>query len=1072
MTTVKTETNVKQIKLNKLSQEQYLAALNSGQIHDDEVYMTPDTSIEQFEHMPVASFEFQDRLVQFIGEEESGEETFVYGYFYKCVALGTEPETYEWQQINIQPETVVVDNVTTQSSTSALSANMGYELQQQISQLQGLGRYLSVWDCTKGLPQTNPTVIPYEYKAGDYYIVGKVVKAEPESLTGTQIAGEGLSLSIDPDTSRQERFYTDLKGLIGEPLTDVDIYAVYTKNNVTPIKSSSASGDTSSVTLSRQGSAYVKQLEVKALLESMEISDYESFIGTSIRVHKEGSKGKILVYGVYRNTEGYDTQTAALEAYTHETKDGEDPVEGIKKIIEDEWYIKVTGDLVLGPVWSCTVYKLSIGDSGSPINWVYDTNIGGTRTGWLDPFIIEGTPEEGDVVRVSYRTEKINYKPNGTEYTGEPSTTIEDREVSIDDSYIFDGLVWHLLSNAQKEITFSSIVGSPYDNTNLADALNSKVSKVEDTPNIVYGTDENGDETTYNVNSFGQIDNVAIHGVDQTITDKRVDLSVVEQYDETTMPAASVDLLGRVIQYIGQDTNTLAHDYFYECVEVTNTDFTIWTDNEGTLSSFYEPQYYNKETFENYVHPTESTTITLCCKIVSEDPWEVMWYLEDDPNPDNPTEARPSWYGWEYTPDDLDRTTGANNSDKIKFIYTINTTYEWVRKDVQPNTAVWGSITGTLSEQTDLQDALDAKQDTLTAGNNITIKEDSQTGDLLISSTASESFFRGPFTTWTNVPATGSEANYLIDIHGSHIPQPTDFITIANTSDYVSSEPLGTVIAYMNSTSLVTSVNGVTEVTHRAIDGEYYIDEPTSGEHIFRVVSQTQFASAMHQLYAAKTVVYNGNTYTVGDLVKSFDRSESSGDQRSTFNYYAIYSGAWRFYYDVNAVWGTDGKSGWKPQYQIENVLPIATSTEPGIAKLYNTTGNNTDGAITQKAATDHINDKNNPHEVTKAQVGLENVDNTSDLDKPISTATQTALDGKVDHYSSLPTASQNYANKIVQYIGNTDSSSDLYQGFFYVCKAQGTDPETYAWEILQNVQPTAKPIIWVTYEDYEDSGE
>lgn len=42
-----------------------------------------------------------------------------------------------------------------------------------------------------------------------------------------------------------------------------------------------------------------------------------------------------------------------------------------------------------------------------------------------------------------------------------------------------------------------------------------------------------------------------------------------------------------------------------------------------------------------------------------------------------------------------------------------------------------------------------------------------------------------------------------------------------------------------------------------------------------------------------------------------------------------------------------------------------------------------------------HINNKSNPHEVTKDQVGLGNVDNTSDANKPISTATQTALNGK-----------------------------------------------------------------------------
>ena len=49
-----------------------------------------------------------------------------------------------------------------------------------------------------------------------------------------------------------------------------------------------------------------------------------------------------------------------------------------------------------------------------------------------------------------------------------------------------------------------------------------------------------------------------------------------------------------------------------------------------------------------------------------------------------------------------------------------------------------------------------------------------------------------------------------------------------------------------------------------------------------------------------------------------------------------------------------------------------------------------------EKKADDHIANKSNPHQVTKAQVGLGNCDNTSDLNKPISTATQTALNSKV----------------------------------------------------------------------------
>ena len=42
-----------------------------------------------------------------------------------------------------------------------------------------------------------------------------------------------------------------------------------------------------------------------------------------------------------------------------------------------------------------------------------------------------------------------------------------------------------------------------------------------------------------------------------------------------------------------------------------------------------------------------------------------------------------------------------------------------------------------------------------------------------------------------------------------------------------------------------------------------------------------------------------------------------------------------------------------------------------------------------------HLANTSNPHSVTKSQVGLGNVDDTSDADKPISTATRKALDGK-----------------------------------------------------------------------------
>ena len=52
---------------------------------------------------------------------------------------------------------------------------------------------------------------------------------------------------------------------------------------------------------------------------------------------------------------------------------------------------------------------------------------------------------------------------------------------------------------------------------------------------------------------------------------------------------------------------------------------------------------------------------------------------------------------------------------------------------------------------------------------------------------------------------------------------------------------------------------------------------------------------------------------------------------------------------------------------------------------------------VVQDDVTAHKDNKNNPHAVTAAQVGLGNVNNTSDANKPVSTAQQAALDKKID---------------------------------------------------------------------------
>lgn len=75
-----------------------------------------------------------------------------------------------------------------------------------------------------------------------------------------------------------------------------------------------------------------------------------------------------------------------------------------------------------------------------------------------------------------------------------------------------------------------------------------------------------------------------------------------------------------------------------------------------------------------------------------------------------------------------------------------------------------------------------------------------------------------------------------------------------------------------------------------------------------------------------------------------------------------------------------------------------------------------------------HIADKQNPHEVTKSQVGLGNVDNTSDADKPVSTAVQTALNAKQDNLTQTQIDAVNSgidSTKVGQIATNTQNISN-----------------------------------------------
>lgn len=120
-----------------------------------------------------------------------------------------------------------------------------------------------------------------------------------------------------------------------------------------------------------------------------------------------------------------------------------------------------------------------------------------------------------------------------------------------------------------------------------------------------------------------------------------------------------------------------------------------------------------------------------------------------------------------------------------------------------------------------------------------------------------------------------------------------------------------------------------------------------------------------------------------------------------------LYQEAWEAQYKVNDAPFTEAQNAAINSGATKDLID-SISTKLTAADILNSTGSTENKAISQKAATDaintvntdlttHIANKENPHEVTAAQLGLGNVDNTSDKNKPVSDAVKTELDKKLD---------------------------------------------------------------------------
>ena len=144
--------------------------------------------------------------------------------------------------------------------------------------------------------------------------------------------------------------------------------------------------------------------------------------------------------------------------------------------------------------------------------------------------------------------------------------------------------------------------------------------------NGVYILDEDLTTWTELETGGGSVEDVEIYGK-SVVENKIADLSVVEQLN--TIPAASEDLAGRIVQYTGITNQNYTHGYFYECKVSGAPSEVVCT---GTDSSTLYPYHItiDKDVFETqittegeYMFHYNGTNWTLDNNVVSLDDYGI-----------------------------------------------------------------------------------------------------------------------------------------------------------------------------------------------------------------------------------------------------------------------------------------------------------------------------------------------------------------------------------------------------------------------------------------------------------------
>ena len=572
---------------------------------------------------------------------------------------------------------------------------------------------------------------------------------------------------------------------------------------------------------------------------------------------------------------------------------------------------------------------------------------------------------------------------------------------------------------------------------NVQDIINSLNTKVEQTTEInkIYGTNETGNQTTFNKNDLNKVDDVQVNGV-SILNDKvaNIDIQSIKtdyntKIDNLTQTVntnkSNTDKSIEEINNILQDlSNTIDANKGNVDTSITDLQEDITNLNDNKLDKTFASNVDNSITANIEFSPSgQRNGVYIKATML------------------NPTDSTTQEFG-SYLYSSTDDIVYTGKEDGIDTtIPKLNTLEETINTNKTETDKSMANLSETVSNnKEELQKSIN------TNSSNISQLQTSVE------------------TLETNVDTNTEDINTLqtqVETNTGNITTNTEDINTlkSNVSELQTSVEDNTQIITTMNSSITQNTNDIQSLTTRVTSAENNITENTTnisnntqsiGNINTTLENQADSISVLETQTETNRVTTQANTVAIQGLVNQFDTYHHyfQGYYEHTADIQELEAerGDYAYNGETNTIWAFD--TVWSDTFDpIPSDMGGKTQTTPlmdgeasvGSENYYAAGDHRHPTDITRASAEDltsHKNNKQNPHNVTKEQVGLGNVDNTSDINKPISTATQNALDLKQNITdNTLLTDSKIIPNSINELYTNLKSLQDLMAQTYLIYK-------------------------------------